>query len=250
MLTNRTHAKNNNRICSLSSTASGVRYYHNTNTIFVKVYEKTLRIFREFSQQKYRYEDLDMNYTYELHIKKLYTAHLENPDCEKEVSNFLEYANSDISLNFLREIGVIIRSYGSPMLLSGSLSWTSSDIRKLTEKWFSNHVNVVLGRPNVRLNFNNIQLIDLERLARAVSHYIEDGRTFLLFRRCLSAVDALSFAQPGSKFILNLACLTPGHLKEQNVAAKEIEDMLDSTDLKAIVNFLIKTGALVTEKIG
>ncbi len=214
--------------------------------------KKAIIIINECAQQRYKYEDLNISYQYnELNLGKLTREYLVNPDLQNKANDFLKSVDLVGSLNLLRELDATERVYGSPILSLGSLSWTASDINKLAAKWFGKLINDALMRSDVRLNFNECQIITLEGLAKKISHLVENGRTLLLIRRAVNNINALSFYNAGKplKYILDLGRLTPAHLKEKNITDKEIDDMIDSTAPKTITDFLIKAGALVIEEV-
>jgi hypothetical protein len=69
-----------------------------------------------------------------------------------------------------------------------------------------------------------------------------------LFKKSISVTTAVA-QRNALKFILNLALLTPAYLRKIGVREKEVEDMIDASDRRKIVEFLYRISALEIEPL-
>lgn len=197
---------------------------------------KAIRIYNTYAQPL-EYKFLGTGCQYKFDREKLTPDYLTMHDLRVKADEFLACKNGDKSFDLLRELGAAERVYSSPKM---SL-----------KNWFGELTDDFLKRPNVQLDFNECQKINLKGLLENISKngLAEDARTLLLFRKALNNFIDLTVHDAINLHILNFGSLTPARMKEKNITNKKIEDLIDSSNSKTVTNFLKETGALVIKKI-
>jgi len=230
---------------SLAVLVAKRRLEQNVRTL--DLFLKAVSIIRKVSE-----EDMDKPYGYDLDIGNLLPASLTSHNLQGMADVFLKTINLRTALEILRNAGIVKRDYDSPIdeITRHSLSWTLGDVNKLMTSWCGILIKNAGKELNVQLNFNRSPITRPEDLAEKgfENSLGKDGRTLALFKKSMSVATAVA-RRNALKFILDLALLTPAYLRKIGVKEKEVEDMIDSSDRRKIVEFLYRISALEIEPL-
>lgn len=230
------------------------KYKLEKNERTLRIFEAVIRTVNEFESIKI--ERPEIPYEYKTDLKKLLHGYLQknNPAAIADpLSRPIEF---DAALEILREIGAMIRVYKSPLfsVIGKCPSWTRLDVERLTDEWFKGSIGEAMNA-GVRLAFRGRTIADCQELAKIIYdddlsrgnlyHLSHDGRTLRLFQKAICAASNMPKSAEGAASpTLDLWWLMPRKLKENKIAKKEIEDMIDCKYDFTVFQFLRRVNAV------
>ena len=214
----------------------------------LNLFFKAVKVIRNVAE-----EDHDKPYGYDLDLGKLLPAHLANHNLQGVADTLLKTIDLRAALEILRNMGVVKRDYDNlidAFKAKSAFGWTEDNVNKLVKIGFEILIRNAEREPTIQLNFGRSTVTKPEDLAEKVfeKHLEKDGRTLALFKKSISVTTAVA-RRNALKFILDLALLTPAYLRKIGVKEKEVEDMIDTSDHRKIVEFLYRISALEIEPL-
>ena len=262
-----TRPKFNDVIYSLREVDSSIylnnHSINNPNDLIVEIGNRhlekdntTLHYFREALEVTLQasMDELDRPYTYSIDMGKLLPRSLEAMFVNLRAEEVFRDGINEAIYGFLWDIQALTKMHEIPVynyLRPACLSWTPSDIDRLTNDFFARHfAGPKIPRLSIKLGSSNI--ISLGTLSKALfeGHAAQEGLTLYLFQKALYVMMRIACLDGNKyyRFCLQLGRLSENYLKNKRIRLNNAIDIVEKANCRDTAQFLYDIKALEIPK--
>lgn len=248
------------KICNINTLADAMikKHWDKNEDMFLLVEKAlTLAVKADFYTGPNNNAEVDLGKLAEIFFSKPAPSMKARIRIRDKAIEFLKKPPTKETFRLLREIGVANKIYESPVKIRfGSNCCSFPESRVLTAEWFGSLIKSLQDSGVLIKPSNNMAFQDRSSGADLVicmlsdhlcgNYLLTDGRTMLMLKRSMEAVAAAArdLLPKKKTYILDLSILMPEKLKKLKINETKIEDIIECTDHRSVIQFLVETRAL------